>query len=456
MSGKKLHDNYRFSTSLFLRTLKSDKSIYYVRFIDRDTHKVISQRSTGTDDRQQAIFIAGKLHSSLDLNKIASQKADRTAGIIISDNIIIDWSFSRFLDWFWDEKESKYILDRIDADKGLNSEYIRTQRKYLSDYALSYRPFKETRVPLVTVSLIEDFKDWLKEKRNLGNNVNKIVRVVTALRTPLSWAIKRGLIQEPFKFCAIILPKTQNSKRGILTTDEVKALVHLPSVSHVVSRPRLKAGRHHENPAPLDTRMKAIVFLSEFAALRRSEIRALRWRNVNFDDKTIFVEIRYSDKDGFKVPKRTSKGMVPMAIELDAVLKQLYEQARLVDRNHPEDFVIMNCDRDVPVADITLTRAHNRALAHLGIENDKTAKKEGRPPKINSKQSRHLSLHSGRHGAATRLAMKLPNQVAAKITRHKDVRAFQIYSDHTTKETLDAGRRALSVADVSVEETDQV
>jgi integrase len=97
------------------------------------------------------------------------------------------------------------------------------------------------------------------------------------------------------------------------------------------------------------------------------------------------------------------------------------------------------------VAESTIKRGFHRTLALIGIEDDSTASKEKRPPHPGSQQARHLVLHSGRHGAATRLAEAIGSQNAAKVTRHKSPEAFMGYSDHDTEEGLERAREALSV-----------
>ena len=210
-------------------------------------------------------------------------------------------------------------------------------------------------------------------------------------------------------------------------------------------RPRLKGGEHHDGTAPIDLRMKAVVLLSELAALRRGEIRALRWQCVDFDKRSIHIMENFIDSDGLKAPKRESFGVVPMAKELETVLTELKKVATRVGLDTPTDFVIFNTKRGIPVAEVTMRRGFHRALALIGIEDDCSASKEGRPPKPGSQQARRLVLHSGRHGAATRLAEVIGPREAARITRHRSAQAFMGYADHQTDEMFDKARDALSV-----------
>jgi integrase len=191
--------------------------------------------------------------------------------------------------------------------------------------------------------------------------------------------------------------------------------------------------------------MKAVVLLSELAAMRRGEIRALRWRSVDLEAKLIDVVENFTDEDGIKKPKKDSVGTVPMTDELHTVLTELKQMAAELTFDHDDDFVIFNTRRGVPVAESTINRGFHRALALIGIEDDALANEENRPPHPGSQQARHLVLHSGRHGAATRLAEGIGPRDAAKVTRHRSSRAFMGYADHDTDEGLDKARNALSV-----------
>jgi integrase len=214
----------------------------------------------------------------------------------------------------------------------------------------------------------------------------------------------------------------------------------------------LKDGKKNEGTPPIDIRMKAVVLLSELAAMRRGEIRALRWQSVNFESKCIEVVENYVELDGLKKPKLDSTGIIPMADELVNVLTELRQVASSIKFDNDTDFVIFNTRRGVPVAESTIKRGFHRVLALIGIEDDSTATKEERPPRPGSQQARHLVLHSGRHGAATRLAEVIGPRNAAKITRHKSPQAFMGYADHDTAEAFEKARKALSV--VGVKEND--
>ena len=145
--------------------------------------------------------------------------------------------------------------------------------------------------------------------------------------------------------------------------------------------------------------------------------------------------------------------LVLMAEELYDILIELKKVSAILSYDKDDDFVIYNVKRKVPVSENTVKRGFRRTLSLIGIEDDAKAKEEKRPPKPGSQQARHLVLHSGRHGAATRLAEAIGSRNAAKITRHRSPQAFMGYSDHDTEEALEKARKALSVVDTKPEKS---
>jgi len=448
MARKTILQKDRFTFKLYLRTLPSG-SIYYARFYEKNSNILLADRSTGESDEKLANIAAGKLLAQLPLDKFFRIKTSEHSEKLEGAERLKNMSFADFLLWFWNADTSEYIRDRIDAERPLSKVYIRDQARNVKKHALSYSLFKKTALRDITLYCMEQWVQHLK--RTLKNN-NLVIDALSATKTPLSWAKKRNMIEEPFETSAIVKPKEQYKKRGILSRDEVLKLIELPVLDIMKPRPRLKDSKKNEGSIPIDIRMKAIVVLSNMAALRRGEIRALRWRNIDFENKRIAVVENYVYLDGLKKPKQNSVGIVPMADELCTVLLELKRVSELLHFNHDDDFVIFNARRGVPVAESTIFRGFHRALALIGIEDDSTAKQEKREPHPGSQQARHLVLHSGRHGAATRLAEAIGHQNAAKITRHKNPQTFMGYADHDTDETMEKARKALSVTDKKDEE----
>jgi integrase len=447
MARKTVLKNGRFNFKLYLRSLPSGP-VYYARFYEKGNNVLLADRSTGEQDEKLANIAAGTLLAQLPLDKIARTKASEFSEKMEGAERLKTMPFANYLVWFWNADTSEYIRDRIDAEKALSKVYIRDQARYVRDHASKYPLFKKTALRDITLYCMEQWMHHLK--RTIPNN-NLIVDVLTSAKTPVSWAKKRNMIDESFEMSAIVKPMEHHQKRGILSRTEVAKIVALPVMDKVKARHRLKDGKKNEGTAPIDIRMKAVVLLSELAAMRRGEIRALRWRSVDFDNKRIAIVENYVELDGIKGPKQESTGIIPMADELSTILTELKQAASIFKFDTEDDFVIYNTRRGVPVAESTIKRGFHRTLALIGIEDDSIASKEKRPPHPGSQQARRLVLHSGRHGAATRLAEAIGPQNAAKITRHRSPQAFMGYSDHDTEEVLEKARNALSVTVKSAE-----
>jgi integrase len=372
MARKTILEKDRFTFKLYIRSLPSGP-IYYARFYEKNSNMLLADRSTREHDEKLANIVAGKFLAELSLDKLFRTKTSEFSEKMEGAERLKNMPFADFLGWFWNADTSEYIRDHIDNEKSLSKVYIRDQARYVKNYASNYPLFKKTALMDITLYSMEQWMRYLK--RTIENN-NLVVDAFTATKTPLSWAKKRNMIEEPFETSAILKPKEQHKKRGILSRDEVLKIVKLPVLDVMKARPRLKDGKKNEGTAPIDIRMKAVVLLSELAAMRRGEIRALRWRSVDFDNKRIAITENYVELDGIKTPKRESFGNIPMADELADMLLELKKVASTFQFDKDDDFVIFNTRRGVPVAKSTIKRGFHRALALIGIEDDSTATKD--------------------------------------------------------------------------------
>ena len=376
MARKKVLEKDPFHFRLYLRKVASG-ALYYARFFETKSGTLVADRSTGEDDERLANAAAGKLLAQLPLSELYRRKTSEFSEKMEGSERIKNMPFADFLVWFWNAETSEYIRDRIDAEKPLSKVYVRDQARNVKVYASAYPLFKKTPLRDITLYCIEH---WVRHlKRSIQNN-NLIDDALISARTPLSWAKKRNMIDSPFEMSAIVKPRKTHRKRGILSRAEVAKLVELPVMDMIRPRPRLKDGKKNEGTPPIDIRMKSIVLLSELAAMRRGEIRALRWGSVDFANRHIAVVENYVELDGFKKPKLDSAGIIPLPDDLATVLRELKRVASILKFDNDEDFVIFNTRRGVPVAESTIRRGYCRALALIGIEDDVKAKDENRPP----------------------------------------------------------------------------
>ncbi len=196
--------------------------------------------------------------------------------------------------------------------------YVSSQWANIKNHADPFEGFRKTLLRDAGLFLIESYVRHLRDQGLSGNIVGDCLN---AIRTPLSWAMKRNMVATPFSFSSIVRPKEAYRKRGILSTEEVKALIEQEVADTAKPRPRLKKGEKHLTPGAIDLRIKVGALLSHLTAMRTGEIRGLRWASIDWDRKTIMIELNFVEGDGEKAPKRDSSGLTVLADGLVEPLK---------------------------------------------------------------------------------------------------------------------------------------
>ncbi len=417
------------------------RPICYVRAIDRKTGTILLVRSVGSSSKKAARDMISELSTEIDFDKLAAMKTqarDAQSSDMLSHMRLLD-----FFLLFWDTQKSPYLKARTDSEKPLSGLYIKNQMANIRHYAMTYAPFKETILLDASLFLVESY---LRHLRESGIKPGAANDALDAIRTPLSWAMKRGLLLHPFSFGSIIRPKEEHRKRDILSIDELQAIIALEVQDIMQPRPRLKNDRKNDGPAPIDLRVKVGILLGHLCAMRAGEIRGLCWRSVDFENRRIAITDNYVEIDGRKSPKADSFGFAPMPDPVYKALIELRKVSFTLGFYGPDNYVLFNVRKNgLPIALSTLEDGFARACALIGIPDDRNFKKEGREPHPESRQGRHLVFHSGRHLAASLLADTVGPEIAKKITRHRTIAAFEGYASHQTKEDLDQARRVLNI-----------
>lgn len=414
-------------------------SYYYVRAVDTNTGKTLLTKSTKSTSKRAARVVIAQLSASVNFKRLLAQK---TGNVEISQaNALAAMPLADFFVLFWNPDKSPYLLAHADSGKPLSTAYVTAQGANVKTHAAKYEDFKSTPLRSASLFQVEAYVRHLRKSGFPGNVAND---ALDAIRTPLSWAMKRGFVDEPFSFGSIIRPKETNRKRGILTHKELLDLINLDVSETVTPRPRLKKGEKHVTPGPVDLRIKAAVLLGHLCALRAGEVRALKWKMIDFDHKRIHIVENYVDGDGKKAPKRGSEGFVPLPDQLILTLKDLRRLAFKLGYYGQDAYVIFNLKNPQnPIAMETLESGFVRCLEWIGIPDDPLYKKEDRKPKPGSRQDRHIVFHSGRHLAASLLSETIGPDLARKITRHRTLSAFEGYADHQTEEAIESSKEAI-------------
>lgn len=179
----------------------------------------------------------------------------------------------------------------------------------------------------------------------------------------------------------------KDPERG-LGVDGIKRAL---SASELLERKRLDA-------------QDAVMFkTAAYAGLRRSELRALRWRDIDFAGSKIFVRSGYTDQGGDGATKSGKIRTVPMASQLAAELDGLSRRAEFTGAH------------DLVFCDAVGNFISGSGMYHRFVDATKAA------------GLRRLRFHDLRHTAATTFVQILPINEVKEILGHASITTTMVY-----------------------------
>ncbi|MDR2417867.1 MAG: site-specific integrase [Treponema sp.] len=288
--------------------------------------------------------------------------------------------FIQYLLDFW-RADSPYARKKAKVDgEALSVAYIADNRRNIETYVKTYQGFRGLSLGALTAGAIEDWKLWVIETRGLsGRRVNA---VISAMRVPIRYAVRRQeLSADPF--ASVDKVRERLRERGVLTNDEVEALIHAP----------IKSGRD-----------RLAVLLAALCGMRRGEVRGLRWEDIG--DGIIRIQHNWIDLEGDKQPKRGSERIVPIPRVVADALGKL---------GGSTGFVFPGVG-NAPIGAGWFWDAFRRAMSAIGIDEAQI-------------KARHLTYHGLRHAYITlgRMAGISDLEIQA-LAGHKSWRMMERYS----------------------------
>jgi integrase len=374
------------SFRLFKRKL-SGRELFYVRILD-EQGGILVTRSTGTSDERKAVKKALEILKTIPKNPLKQ------------DPLFVDFLLS-----FWQRDSEHVQLKELDGHR-LSNAYLDKTLFYIKSLVQPYEPFKKLRLSQVTPRLLDKWKLFEGKTDASRKGIN---HAVNGIRVALRWAYKQGYIpSDPTSSFTYIAYRP--IERGALTVEEMGKIEKLEWS---------------------DIRQKAALILGFSCGLRRGEIRALRWKNVDFDRNIMNIVENFTDDDGMKEPKAGSSRIVPTFGHMSEILHVLYDTNPY--GHGPDDFVLPNVERDTPLASVTIKRGFERIMDKIGIDKGQ-------------REQRKLSFHSMRHSFITRaMEVGLSEFVVSKLSGHKTTAMVRHYS-HQTMTALESARETLSAA----------
>ena len=277
------------------------------------------------------------------------------------------------------QKEAK-TRGSINYEKTIGN-VIRELKLYKGDYI----PFNE-----VNKEFLSNFVDFLKKAKKSSKyglikeggclSNNSVVAYYSVLRTIINKAYKEGIIQTnpTLEFKLADKVKEEKSRREYLSLDEIKKLATTECKYEII---------------------KQAFLFSCMCGLRVSDIRKLKWGDLQFQGNKLKIEI--------KMQKTNEPLYLPIS---DHALKYLPERGNAKD----DDFIF--------------------TLPHEGTVNDNLQRWAN-----SAKIKKHVSFHIARHTHATMmLTLGADLYTVSKLLGHTNIATTQIYAKIVDKKKEEA------------------
>ncbi len=413
--------------SLFLRD-----EVFYVQFLNPETKKYMTAKSTGKADRDEAVLVVaewlrdgiptgrnrkrrspedffsiGTILENIRRSTLTPEDASRIVEALkvkgLIETAIVKAGpgselLEDFLSRFWNYEKSPYVREKLAHGHSIGKrhcyEMMVRSKKYWFDY------FKGKRLAEIRKTDLKEFSLWLGDKRLSPKSINVILNSGTV---PLGWAFRNELIpSNPGE--GLVKFSGTPAKRGILTDEEVGKLFKM----------KWK-----------DERSRVGNLLAMTTGLRAGEVLGLRFADIGED--RLFVRHSYSERDGLKTTKTNTERTVPLLPEIREELLKLGESNP--HGNEEDDFIFYSVSMRSRPMDFHFLRDGLRdALVLMTAGKDATGEEEKKASE--SLKRRGICFHSWRHFYSTRMADQIDPRKVQLTTGHASAEMFQHYAAH--------------------------
>ena len=289
------------------------------------------------------------------------------------------------------------IRDRLAENKSMGKEYVKQQRRHLERFLFS-DPIAIVKLVNLKRGHILDWRSRIRQKHGIGP-ANYAVKT---LKTILKYACYRGDIdRDPTGGIGNI--KTLAPARGTFTREELDQMFNLDN-----------------NIFPQE-RIRMVFLLAAETGMRRGEIFALQWRDIDWEKHIITIR-RAVNRSGLGLPKCNKIRFIAMSNRIEHELIK-YNQDVLTIRD--KDFIIC-WDDGKPLHTCNYNRWFDRIMKRMGID----------------KKARNLVAHSLRHTRVTLWKQAgIPLDAIQAMVGHSDEKTTGDYTHLQPDYLVDEVRR---------------
>lgn len=350
-------------------------NVFYVRVWDSERGQYSTARSTGETTRGAA-------------QVKAAQMINEGLTPVIGQPLAVD-----------------YAIERLKGS-GTSQKYISEGLVMLDKHVKTAPVFSHLKLAAVQGKHLNRLIDHLKKKGLSPRTINRVLAYITPA---LKAAYRRGFIARDPVAGGVEKQPENLRKRGSLTADEIKKILAMP-------------------PAR-DPRYKAYMVTAILTGMRKGELRALRWHDVDTGAGVIRVRQSYTDQGGLTKPKTAdSVREIPLLKPVRDALEEMRERSPY---SEPSDFVFYQANRETPLPGHFFEKAFRSVLDAISID-------------AAERERRHLVPHSTRHSFVTFCRTLLPDFIVGGMSGHSTTSMIDLYgragSEHfrTARDVLNA------------------
>ncbi|PKL21744.1 MAG: hypothetical protein CVV48_06485 [Spirochaetae bacterium HGW-Spirochaetae-4] len=349
---------FREEFSLYKRTLKSGREVWYYHAYDEDGKRI--SVSTGKTKKSKA------REHVLEL-----MKQNR----LIPSTIKQATTLKEFSKPFWIWGECPYVMDKIKRGGTYSRSFCDANRKSLEKHILP--TFGNKRITKITTSMVNswllDLPKVAEVSRSTANKMLSLLRII------LDEAVRQNIIRT--NSAGLVKPLIEKANaRDAFTREESAKLLNDPT--------------HWGNELSYTASL-----LCACTGMRAGEIRALRVLDIHPDH--ILVEHSWDEKYGLKSTKSGNSRKIPITSELYQTLMNLAPDKL-------DGFIFSLTNGETPMSGRVFANSLYRKMREVGITEEERVE-------------RGLSFHSWRHFFNTQLiAAGVSGEITRAVVGHEN------------------------------------